>query len=175
MAYFKNFPHTTYELGGVESIVKDIFRRSMFISEYTPYSDIFMKYSITDGETPQSVAKDFYGSVDYYWVILIFNEIHNPYFDWPMSQLELELYTKSKYGSALYSTKQYEVDGVIVGQIKEFKSGDTWIAPENIGFGTAVSFYDYENMENEKRRDIHLLRPELLSDFIKQFESSINE
>lgn len=174
MSYFSNFPNTVYEINGRESIVLDILRRSMFISEYRPYTDLFELYTIQDGETPQSIAMDFYKSANYHWVVMLCNEIHNPYFDWPMNQLDLERYCQDKYGDAMYQTKHHEIDNIVVGNVKEFKKGVAWIPPIFIGTATAISFYDYEQQLNDAKRDISILRPELIGDFITQFQESIN-
>ena len=175
MTYFSQFPLTTYELSGKESVVVDIFRRSRFISEYIPLTDLYDKYTILDGETPQMLALRFYDSAFYHWVILMFNEIHNPYFDWPLDTLSLEKICSDKYGdTTMYMTKHYIKDGAIIGEIKQFNPSVTWIPPVDPGLATAVSFYDYEQQMNDSKRDILILKPTLLGEFVKQFNDSIN-
>lgn len=177
MAYFSSFPNTIFEINGKDYVVKDIFRRCMFISEYKPYSDLYTTYTVNDGESPQMIAHKLYDSAEHDWVLLMFNEIHNPYFDWPMGQLDLENYVKGKYGeSIMYMTKHYTKDGMVVGEVKEWVDGSaTWTPPANPGgLVSAVSFMDYETALNDERRIIHILRPELLSDFIAQFDKAIN-
>lgn len=128
--YFFQFPNTTYELNCQTSVVKDIFRRAAFVSEYRPYSDLFDKYLIKDGETPESLAIKFYGNVSYYWLILMFNEIHNVNFDWPMQQITLERYCQEKYVD-MFQISHYEIDGVVVGEVKEYLDDVTWVPPSN--------------------------------------------
>lgn len=173
--YFNKFPNTDYEFSGRTSIVKDIFRRSTFISEYKPYTDLYEEYLVKDGETPESLSIRFYGDVAYHWIILIFNEIHNIYSDWPMNQLALENYCREKYGDYLFAVSHYEVDGNVVGEVKEFS--DPWVPPSN-PFPESltcipVTFFDAENTTNDKKRNIKLLRPELIREFSIQFEQSI--
>lgn len=180
MAYFSSFPNTVFEINGKDYIVKDIFRRCMFISEYKPYSDLYTTYTVKDGETPQMIANELYDSAGHDWVLLMFNEIHNPYFDWPMGQQNLENFVKDKYGeNVMYMTKHYTQNGLIVGEVKEWVDGSTtWTPPTNPGPGNPniypVSFMEYETELNDARRIIHILRPELLSDFISQFDKAIN-
>lgn len=173
MSYFEKFPLMTYEVSGKEYIVRDILRRSAFISEYRPYTDLFETYTLSDGETPQSLALEKYNSASFHWVVLVTNEIHNPYFDWPLDQLDMEKMTEQKYGSAMYMTRHWEKDGLVVGEIKVFKNAQTWVPPTFSGLATAVSFYDYEQSLNDDKREISILRPELLGDFVTQFEESI--
>jgi hypothetical protein len=180
MTYFSKLPLTTYELNSNTTVVRDILTRVAFISEYKPYSDLYNNYFIMDGETPQSVALKFYKSTSYHWVVLLFNEIHNPLFDWPLNQLTLTNRIIDFYGEAVANeTRHYEMDGVIVGEYKEFKQGITWIPPENPGVAdnleyTNITFMDYENRLNDEKRVIKIMRPELLGDFVAQFEESMN-
>lgn len=179
MAYFKPFPVTSYEFLGQRATVLDIFRRCAFISEYKPYSDLYTTYTILEGETPESIALREYGSVNYFWVVLIFNEIHSMYTDWPLPTHIFEEYCATKYSSELNNIKHYERDGLVIGEVVEFIPGEEYTPPVNPGpldpTVFPVSFYDYETAENEKKRTIHLLRVELLGDFVNQFEQAINE
>lgn len=175
MTYFKKFPLMTYSFNGKESVVRDILRRATFISEYKPLTDVLTPHLIMDGETPQTLAKTLYGAATYHWIVLMFNELHNPYFDWPLSALDLDRVCIEKYGAdTMYMTKHYELNDIIVGEIKQFSKNVPWIAPEAVGESVAVSFFDYEDRLNDKRRSINVLRPELLREFVHQFESSIN-
>lgn len=170
MTYFSKFPLMIHESNGKETVVKDILRRARFISEYKPYTDLYTPYRISDGETPQSIAHSIYGAATYHWVVMLFNEIHDPYFDWPMSSHTLYDYCVDKYGEDnMYLVRHIEQDGNIIGEIKEFNKDIPWVAPENDGNHLAVSFYEYEESVNEAKRSIHIMRPELLGDFVSQF------
>ena len=174
MTYFQKFPHIVYEFNNTHTVVKDIFVRSAFISEYKPLTDLYSSYIIQDGETPQTIAAAMYGSAFYHWVVLMFNEIHNPYLDWPLTTQTLEKYCTDKYGAAMYMIKHYvSSDGNVVGEVKVFSSPGTWIPPTDLGNNIGISFYDYESQLNEEKRHITLLRPELLGEFVKQFGDSV--
>jgi hypothetical protein len=149
----------------------------MFISEYKPYTDLYSSYTILDGDTPQSLALKYYSSASYHWVIMMFNEIHNPYFEWPIDAFTLKNICIDKYGEdVMYMTRHIvDYDGDIVGEVKIFDKSYTWIPPEIMPNTIPISFYDYEEELNDAKREIHILRPELLGDFVKQFGVSINE
>jgi Base plate wedge protein 53 len=165
-----------YELDNKKTVVRDILRRATFISEYKPYTDLYYPYTIIEGDTVQSLAMELYGSPFYHWVILMFNEIHNPYFEWPLDQYTLEKLCIDKYGAdVMYQTKHFEKNGIVVGEVKEFSKSITWIPPTYSGIATAVSFYEYEQKLNDAKRLITLLRPELLGEFVSQFEAALNE
>jgi hypothetical protein len=176
MTYFAKFPHIAYEFNGNSVVVKDILRRAKFLTEYKPYTDIYEPYTILDGDTPQSLGASFYGASTYHWVILLFNEIHNPSFDWPLTALTLIECCILKYGvDSMYKVRHFENDGVVVGEVKDFVKGVEWIPPVSIGQNLyPVSFFEYEERMNDDRRVITIMRPELLSDFVSQFGESIN-
>lgn len=74
----------------------------------------------------------------------------------------------------MYMTKHWSINDIVVGEIKEFSKDLEWIPPTFDGQATAISFYDYEQQLNDAKRDISILRPELLGEFVKQFEETIN-
>lgn len=178
MTYFTNLPNTTYELNSKTTVVKDIFKRTAFRSEYKPYTDLYETHLVNDGESLQSIAADLYGSTAYHWVITIFNEIHDINFEFPLSLSALDIYTKSKYNNNEYKIKHWvNSDNIICGLIQEYT--DDYVNPPNPGVEgneeyTAVTFFEYETGVNDKKRVIKILRKELLSDFISQFRNSLN-
>jgi Base plate wedge protein 53 len=179
MTYFTKFPFTDYVSNNKTVIIRDFFRRSVFLTEYKPLSDLYQSYTISEGETPHYVAGKFYGSQYYHWVVLIFNEIYDQQFDWPLDQVSLENLCKDRYGPiTMYQTRHFERDNNIIGEYKEFFPGTTWVSPINPGVGDPtvypVSFIEWESRLNDEKRKIKILRPELLSEFVKQYEASIN-
>jgi hypothetical protein len=176
MSYFSKFPKFEYTQDNKTSLVTDILRRSSFISEYKPYSDLYSSYAILDGETPQSLAYKYYGAATYHWVILMFNELHNPYFEWPVDSFTLKNICIEKYTeTTMYMVRHYELDGLVVGEVKEFVDKNIpWIPPTDVEGRTPISFYDYEEQMNDAKRQILILRPELLGEFVTQFANTIN-
>lgn len=178
MTYFTNLPYATFEFNSSNSVVKDILKRSMFISEHKPYTDLYEVYNIQDGETIQSVAKRFYDSASYHWVIAIVNELHDMQYEWPIGQHSLEILCDDKYGTDKTKTK-YWIDSrnVICGEYKDYYVG--YIEPLNPGVEgnfeyTRITFEEYETIENDAKRIIHILKPELLGDFVSQYRASLN-
>jgi hypothetical protein len=179
MSYFAKLPNTLYEFNGDRFYVKDILTRNKFSSEYNTLKDLSTTYYVVDGDTLQSIALNVYGSASLHWVILLFNEIHDFRYEFPLSVIELNEYCDRKYGNALYLVKHWVYNGNIVGEIKEFIDSESWIPPENPQPDNnnciPVSFFEYESSLNEAKRNIKLLRPELLPDFIKQFSLLYNK
>lgn len=164
-------------MAGKTYVIKDIFRHASFISEYKPLSDLYQTYTVNDGETPHTIAEQFYGASEYYWVILIFNNLYSMTTDWPLDQYTLERFCSQKYTDAhMYQTRHYERDDSVIGEVKDFYVG--WTVPANPGpldpTVYPVSFYDFEARLNDAKRKILILRPELLSEFLTQFGEAIS-
>lgn len=178
MSYFSNLPHTTYEFNNVSDAVKDITVRSKFFTEYKNFIDLYSLYEISDGETVESLAYNYYKSPEFGWVILLFNELHSPEFQWPLGANQLNLYCEDKYGEYVNSIKHWvNQDDLVVGDIKEFTI--PWVPPDNPGEEgnleyIPVTFYEHEEQLNNEKRIIKLLRIELLSEFVTQFKNSLS-
>jgi len=188
MTYFSKLPLTSYELSSKTSVVRDITRRAAFSKASSPYENLYELYTISDGETPESVGVKFYDSAFYHWVILLFNEIHNPYFDWPVDQITLDYFCQKKYGRdtdgefLMIKVRHYELANLVVGDIVPFVSGFPWVPPtvpvdaqgNVIQLAYPVTFYDYEQGINDAKRVIKIMSPEILGDFIREYEKAVN-
>jgi hypothetical protein len=91
--YFTNFPKINYQ--GKQ--VRNITNRSKVRDEILSDPFIFLPYTVADGEKPETVAQLYYGSVDDTWLVLLANNMTDPYYDWPMSDEEFDQYFIAKY------------------------------------------------------------------------------
>lgn len=96
-AFFGKFPDLIYTLGGRPQIVVDILKRVAFRKAVTLNGSFFGEYSIKDGETPEIIADKLYGDPTYHWVVLLFNQIMDVNFDWPLDSRSLETVISEKY------------------------------------------------------------------------------
>ena len=93
MKYFENFPIIEYQ----GSRVRDITRRSAFIKAIANNPFIYYPYTVKEGERAEDVARWYYGSVDYIWVVYMSNNIIDPYYEWPMDPQTFKDYLVKKY------------------------------------------------------------------------------
>lgn len=91
--YFEYFPVVNYK----GTRVRDITRRSQFIRKVTSNPYLFMPYTVKEGERPQDIALDYYGSVEYDWIVLMANNIIDPYYQWPLEESDFNKYLVDKY------------------------------------------------------------------------------
>ena len=88
--------------------VRDLTRRNKFlpVSMANPY--LFLPYTITDEDRPEDIAYYYYGSTDYTWLVLLANNIIDPYHDWPLKEDDFYQYLIKKY-EKVSGKKGYEV------------------------------------------------------------------
>lgn len=91
--YFTNFPLTEYK--GKQ--IRNITNRSKIRDEILSDPFIFLPYTVSDGEKPETIAQLYYGSVDDTWLVLLANNMTDPYYDWPMTDEEFDQYFIDKY------------------------------------------------------------------------------
>lgn len=131
-------------------LIQDITKRYVLLSESTSTGNsIFIDYIIKEWKSPENIAYDLYGSCDYVWVILLCNNIINPFEDWLRTAEELDEYIKNKYGDKADEIHHYEADGVLY-----------WT---RVPGAQAITNSQYEYDRNEKKRKIKVAVPEVIS------------
>jgi hypothetical protein len=98
--YFNFFPTTPYtnsDQSTAYDTVTNIISRFAFEESLKQNSSIFYPYIIQDGDTPEMIAAKYYGSPEKHWIVLLFNNIIDPQYDWPLDQRTLIKYINDKY------------------------------------------------------------------------------
>ena len=169
--YFTYFPKMYYDAvqDGTTSpvLVTNILRRVKVRDGLKNETAVFNKYQVIAGETPEHVSHKLYNSVDYYWTVLMMNNIKDRYYDWPLSEQQFESYVKNKYTNPL-GIHHYEItqssgptaslDNTHLIQVNSTTSG-----------ATSVSNYEYERRLQDNKSLIKVLRQEYLAQFVEEF------
>jgi len=148
---FQNFPIIDYS----GATIRDISKRFYIPDRIKNRSGTFDVYVVKDEEKIEDVAYKYYGDPEYHYLIILMNDIIDPFYDWPLSYKELVAYVSNIYpgfGNALDAPAgihHYELAGQVV-------SASTPGA-------VSISNFDYEDRKNESKRKIKLLRKEYLS------------
>ena len=98
--YFNYFPKTLYTANNSSAgldTVTNIIARFGFESTLKENSSAFYKYDIKDGDTPEIIASKYYENSERHWIVLMFNDIYDPQFDWPLKDRVLVDYIDAKY------------------------------------------------------------------------------
>lgn len=118
MSFFSKYPLLNYTVGDVTKPIVDITKRAAILSKFKQESSSFITYTIQDGERPEDVSMKFYKTPKYHWVIMAYNNIIDPYYDWPMSSTQIDRYLSAKFAAENinpFSIKQYETeDGIVL-------------------------------------------------------------
>ena len=101
MAYFSKFPLTRYpflEDSKVKhKVAVNILKRVGVAPELKDATEAFTEYEVQDGETPELIADKLYGSPELHWLVLIFNDVIHPYYDWPKGVIANENWIEKTY------------------------------------------------------------------------------
>ena len=139
----------------------------------------FYPYVIKDEETIEQVAHYYYGSTDYIWLVMLCNEIIDPYFEWYMSTRRFTDYIVSKYGSVQAAQNlilhKKDQDGNLYAPDTSLallaeSSSPVTTTPTL----TEVDAYTYEIEENEKRKHIILLDRSYLTQVDRELRNLYN-
>ena len=98
--YFNFFPTTPYTNSNRSSAydtVTNIISRFSFEESLKQNTSLFYPYTIQDGDTPEMIASKYYGSPEKHWIVLMFNDIIDPQYDWPLDQRTIIKYINDKY------------------------------------------------------------------------------
>ena len=155
MSIFANYPKIAYKIDdynylkaidiNVVSKVKDYITQYRSVG-YTPYV-------VQDGESPDYISYKFYGNPGYDWIIMLTNDMHSIYDDWPRNSETFKEYITYKYGSlqnAMSTTKYYYDSSRNIIDVLEYTS-----LPSNSR--SLETVYEYELQLNVNKSRIKIL------------------
>ena len=176
-------------------VAKNFFRRFKIDDNVFGYATFYKKYAVQDGIGIETVANSYYGSPFYDWIIILTNNYINPQFSFPVNSETVRKIAEERYGEteAYSGIHHYEtiekksgqtVDGLDVLALKGgltvdkkfYDSQFTYFngtQPVNVNGNTvskAITNFEYEVEENEKKREIYLLRSTYLKRFVNEFK-----
>ena len=188
MGFFRELPNIEYlsVLSDRDSSldyikVKNLFRRVKVRDDLKKYFTVFDRVTIKDGARPDQVADTTYGNAELDWVVLLTAGIINVNNEWPLNSYELYNYSLEKYGALLNATKHFETieirdqkNRLILPKGKIVDSDFSIPNPSNPltdltgnAIRIGISYYEYETRLNEEKRQIDLLKPRYLDQFLK--------
>jgi len=171
--YFSNFPLIVYDSvgNGNFKIVTNLMKRVAMRTKVRTNTLFFDTYDVKEGETPEILADKLYGDSNLHWIILYVNNITDRYHQWPMSSGQFNDFIADKY-SNIDAVHHYEVSQT---------SGDTSvkidIGTDTTGYSeadlTTITNREFEEERQDTIRQIRLLDPSFVPQFIEEFETLI--
>lgn len=159
MEYFSAFKSIDYN----DENIKNITLRANILKDIKKNTTLYQNYIIRDGERPEDIAYKFYDDAKLFWIILLSNDIDDPYHGWPLTASALMEYIENLYGiNNIYSVKHY-----ITTENSDLGAGI--IVNFGTPFSTPVTNYDYEYTLNEEKRKIKILKVGYLNQLLSEF------
>ena len=165
--YFNSFPKISYDMkrNNNPQTVTNLMVRYKLTAALKSRAMSYYNYSIREGQRPDNVAFELYSIPSYSWLLLLTNTIHDPNYDWPLSQRSFEKFIKAKYGShALAISTVHEYRKVVNEQSVLF---DQTIIPKKTLVVDETTYntlstsareiiykYNYEEELNDARKNI---------------------
>ena len=190
-SYFKQLPNLDYPSLRNDrtsaydyEIVKNLFKRAVMRDDVYGSLVNFEKYSVKDDERPDQVAYDFYNDSNLDWVILTTNNIVHVRDEWPMGSQDFLTYLNAKYTAAeLTNIHHYETKvirdaannliqpaGIYVDSDHSITYVDRGVTTTKSEI-TSVTFLENETNMNDKKRNINIMKRELLDTFFRDINN----
>ena len=197
MAYFREFPNINYvsllpdrNKNEERILVKNIFKRAKLRSDIKFGITMFERYQVEENMRPEAIANRIYQDPELDWVILLVNNITNVRDQWPLSNNDLYNYMLDKYGqTGLTDAHHYETvelkdsdgrimlqGGLVVDDEFKFrysvrKSNGDLTDPNNINPVQVITNLAYEQRENDKKRQIRILKPAYIAGVVNDLRN----
>ena len=131
--YFNEFPKLIYTRDKVTNLVTNLLTRVAKVKGEIDTSSLYYDYNIKDGDTPEIIASKYYGDAELHWVVLIFNDIIDPFYDWPMEYRQFQSYITEKY-----TNQRYALDTTLTGNLL-FSNTSTSVIGTGTNFTTELT------------------------------------
>ena len=188
--YIHTFPTLPYDAVGTMpntyQTVRNIMNRTKIKDSIKGDLAAYYPYIIKEGERPDILSYNYYGTIAYAYLILLFNDIIDPQFDWPLNTIDFENYMISKYGTIATAKEEtkfyYQIIRAEVPktEIRERQEEVKFIIDETSYNALAeasrkkISSYDYEVQLNDNKRYIRVISKELIADVDSQYKQAMS-
>ena len=144
MSYFSKFPKVNYSFdnGDTTKSAVDIVKRVKFREYIKENGEMFVEYQLRDGDTPDIVAEKIYGDSELHWMIMLFNDVTNPYYDWALSQRNLESYSFNKYRGETYFLTDWSTEDALPDGFNPVRN-DTIMGVSGSGINPTTNPFPY--------------------------------
>ena len=180
MSYFSKFPLFAYDIKNNNNykLLPDILRRVKLRTLVKSGGMLFDKYDVKEGEKPEDIAYKWFGDAELHWVILMTNNVTDRYYGWPMNQAQFAEFLTDKYGAgnedAIHHYEVTKDSGRTTGQGPSDYSHKVEVNSDTDN-ASSISNREYEERDQDSKRQIKLLNKSFLGDFIAEFDRLIAE
>ena len=178
--YFERFPLIPYDSvgNGDFKYVTNLLKRIGVRAKVKTNISVFDTYDVKEGETPEMIADKLYDDPELHWVVLLMNDISDRYHQWPMYEQQFNTYVEEKYSNpdGVHHYEIAQTSGDTSTKLEVYNnsalySGDT----DFYSSATTVTNREYEEKEQDKKRQIKLLDPRFIDQFVEEYKILMGE
>lgn len=116
MSYFTNYPTVNYRFGNESTAVavQDIGAYIDLIDRVKDDISFYQEYNLRDGDRPDQVSNDLYGSPDYHWTFYLLNDDIKER-GWPLTRSRISDKAKEEYPNIVLTTRANIAEQFLVG------------------------------------------------------------
>lgn len=188
MRQFASHPIVEYEINGKTILITNFFIHFTLREILKNNSNFLMSYDLTADERPDVVAEKVYGDGDLAWLVMMVNDITDPTEEWVKNTTNFQNFLTSKYeniASDMYATsytlngdgKVADYDAVSILQNGKSPFGTT-LSKKEVGATDITKYTDIsvaynEQMQNENKRTIKLIKKEFVESVLNEINTKI--
>ena len=178
--FFDKFDKITYDPYGGKYGKEAVNIINSILVKYHPATNTtnYFYHTVKEGETPETLAHKYYGNAYFHWIIILMNNIVDPYYDWALPANKFEAMLTMKYGSGnegglnhfVYTDTQKRLDEVASLDAQDYFDTNGHY-PVNV---SPVSNREYELVINDEKREIKILQSKYVQQVVNQLEDLMN-
>jgi len=178
--YFKNFPTIIYDAVGNGEFkdVKNLLRRVAIRAKVKTNTLLYDTYDVKEGESPESIADKLYDDPELHWVVLLVNDVTDRYHQWPLNYSQFNQYIADKYDN-IDGVHHYELaqsSGNTDTKIEVYNNSALYSGDQDFySTATTVTNREYEETQQDQKRQIRLLDPRYIQQFVEEYETLMKE
>lgn len=186
MRQFASHPITEYTLNGSTFLATNFFIHFTLREVLKDNPNFLQSYDLSADERPDIVAEKVYGDSDLAWLVLMTNDIVDPNEEWVKNTSNFLQFLNAKYDTAkeMYgvaynvrngSVADYDAMGILNDNKSPF--GTTLSSKDSgatdITQYSSVSVAYSEQMQNENRRTIKVIKKEFVDKVLSEINTKI--
>ena len=178
--YFNSIPKIQYDSmnTGNPKIVTNLLRRVAVRAKVRTNTLLFDTYDVKEGETPEIIAHKLYDDPELHWIVLLVNDVTDRYHQWPMNYSQFYQYIADKYDN-IDGVHHYELaqsSGNTDTKIEVYNNSALYTGDDDsYSNATVITNREYEEAQQETKRQIRLLDPQYVESFIEEYETLMKE
>ena len=135
-------------------------------------------YDVKEGESPESIAHKLYGDPELHWVVLLVNDVTDRYHQWPLNYSQFNQYIADKYDN-IDGVHHYELaqsSGNTDTKIEVYNNSALYSGDQDFySSATTITNREYEETQQDQKRQIRLLDPRYIQQFVEEYETLMKE